>query len=102
MRKPIWGVIALLVMAYGAPALFAQTPGANTKEDKVRKILIQTDTTGAFKREFSASLEQQKKVSPEVPQRFWDELVKEVDTHKFMELLVPVYVSLFTDESFPG
>jgi uncharacterized protein len=102
VRKTILGFVTLLVLLCGAPALLAQTATISSKEDKVRKILIQTDATGAFTREFSAALEQQKKVSPEVPQRFWDELVKEVDTNKFVELLVPVYVSLFTDEELSG
>jgi hypothetical protein len=102
MRKIILSFVTLLVLLCGAPALSGQTAGAGTKADKIRKILIMTDAPGVFTHEVTVGLEQQKKVSPDVPPRFWDELLKEVDSNKFAELLVPIYASLFTDEELSG
>ena len=98
MKKTLLVVIALLVLFCCAPVLLAQTTAASTKEDKIRKILIQTDATGAFTREISAGIERQKQISPEVPAKFWDELTKEIDANKFVELVIPVYASFFNDQ----
>ncbi|MEA2203713.1 MAG: uncharacterized protein QOE77_489 [Blastocatellia bacterium] len=102
MRKTILGFVTLLVLLCGAPGLLAQTATISTKADKIRKILIQTDAMGAFTREFSAALEAQRKVSPEVPPRFWDELAKEVDPNKFVEVIIPIYASFFSDDELSG
>lgn len=97
MRKTILGFVTLLVLLCGSPALLAQTPGASTKADKIRKILIMTDAPGAFTREFAIGLAEQKKVTSTVPPRFWDELQKAINIDQLMELMIPVYEPLFSD-----
>jgi hypothetical protein len=97
MRKTILGCVTLLVLLCGAPAFWAQTATISTKADKVRKILIMTDAPGAFTREFAVGLEKERKATPSVPARFWDELQKAINVDELMELMIPVYEPLFSN-----
>ena len=104
MRKYRLAAMSFLLLLCIAPALMAQsTPAAAaTKEESVRKLLNLTDAKGTFKRAIEAQLNMMKGNVPSIPPKFWDEVLKEVDPDKFMELIIPVYDKLFTKDEIEG
>jgi len=98
MRKSIWAIMSFLLLLCCAPALLAQSPGTATKEENIRKILIQTDARGVFKRELETQINAKRKEVSNVPAKFWDEFLKEIDTEKFVELLIPIYERHFSND----
>jgi hypothetical protein len=39
-----------------------------------------------------------KKTAKDVPPQFWDELLKEIDTQAFLELVIPIYDKAFSED----
>jgi hypothetical protein len=98
MRKCFWATTSFLLLLCCAPALWAQTPSPTTKAEKIRRILAQTDAHGAFRREMDVQVNLKRKEVSDIPQKFWDELLKELEADKFVEMLAPIYERHFTDQ----
>jgi hypothetical protein len=98
MKKYYLSLVWVLLLFGGAPALMAQNTPAATKEQNIRKLLVLTDARGIFKRSIEMQIDMVKATSRDVPARFWDEVLKEVDPDKFVELIIPVYDKHFSNE----
>jgi hypothetical protein len=94
--------MSFLLLLCFAPAVMAQSTLKATKDENIRKLLVLTDASGIFKRSLEAQLSLMKASETRVPPRFWDEVLKEVDPDKFVELLIPVYDKHFSDEELKG
>jgi uncharacterized protein len=106
MRKYRLAAMSFLLLLCSMPALMAQTsPAANaaaTKDENIHKLLTLTDARGTFKRALETQISSMRANVPQVPPKFWDEVLKEVDADKFVELLVPVYDKHFSNEELEG
>jgi hypothetical protein len=99
LRFSIAGLILLLCLM---PAVMAQGGLTLAKEKNIRKLLAMTDASGIFKRSLESQIGMMKKTSTQVPSKYWDELLKEVDADKFIELLLPIYDKHFSNEELEG
>jgi hypothetical protein len=103
MRKFCLAVMSFLLLLCFTPALMAQSNPTATKDANIRKLLILTDAKGIFKRALEAQISAMKTNNVNrIPPKFWDEMLKEVDPDKFIELLVPVYDKHFSNDEIEG
>lgn len=102
MKKYYLPVMWLLLLVCSAPALMAQTAPTQTKEQNIRKLLILMDARGVFKFAIDEQLNLVKTTMRDVPSKFWDEVRKEIDLDKFIELIIPVYDKHFSNEELEG
>ncbi|HUQ34090.1 MAG TPA: DUF2059 domain-containing protein [Pyrinomonadaceae bacterium] len=98
MRKYPLTAMSFLLLLCLAPAVMAQSTQKATKDENIRKLLALTDAGGLFKRGLESQLSMMKARETRVPPRFWDEVLKEVDPERFVELLIPVYDKHFSDD----
>jgi hypothetical protein len=102
MRKyPLTAMSFLLLLCF-VPTAIAQSTLKTTKEENIRKLLVLMDSSGTFMRALEEQLSLMKARVTQIPPRFWDEVLKEVDPDKFVELLIPVYDKHFSDEDLKG
>jgi hypothetical protein len=102
MKKYSLAVMSFLLLLCFAPVVVAQGTLKATKDENIRKLLALTDASGTFKRSLEAQLSLMKASETRVPPRFWDEVLKEADPDKFVELLIPVYDKHFSDDELKG
>ena len=104
MKKWYLTVVGVLVLFCCSPALMAQNAptAAATKEQNIRKLLNLMDARGLFKLNIEEQFTLAKTTMRDVPVRFWDEVLKEIDLDKFIELIVPVYDKHFSNEDLEG
>lgn len=98
MRKFRQAIMSFLLLLCCTSVLTAQSISKATKEDNIRKILTLTDASGIFKKTLESQINMLRKTKTEVPPKFWDEVLKEVDPDKFVELLVPIYDQHFSSD----
>ena len=91
MRMSRLAVMSCLLLLCFTPALMAQTTPANTKTANIRKLLVLMDAGATFKNAMQTQVDLMKMAAKDIPPRFWDELIKEIDSAAFLELLVPIY-----------
>ena len=84
-------IMSCLLLLFFTPGAIAQTTAANTKPAKIRKLLALMDAGTTFKNAMQTQVDLMKTAAKEIPPRFWDELMKEIDAATFLELLVPIY-----------
>ena len=87
-KKSIIVLLVISTISFAAPA-----------EDKNVKKLM--EITGA--KDMSMLLMKQmslyfKKMDPNVPNEFWDDMLKEVDSNEIVTKIIPVYKKYFTNE----
>lgn len=102
MRKYRLAVMSFLLLLCFTPSLVAQSTPTATKEANIRKLLVQTDAKGIFKRSLETQMNMMKASASQIPPKFWDEILKEVDADKFIELLIPVYDKHFSNDELEG
>jgi hypothetical protein len=74
--------------AYSAPAT----------EKSVKEMMEITGAADMGIQMMQGMLPQLKKMAPKVPESFWTELMKEVNTKELVDLVIPVYAKHFTEE----
>ena len=84
-------VMSCLLLLFLTPAVIAQTAPANTKTANIRKLLLLMDAGTTFKNAMQTQVDLMKLAAKDIPPKFWDELLKEIDPAAFLELLVPIY-----------
>ncbi len=102
MRKYCLAAMSFLLLMCLTPALMAQSTSTTTKEANIRKLLVLIDASGTFKRAVEIQMTGVKKTLPQIPPKFWDEVLKEVDPDKLMDLIVPIYDKHFTNDEIMG
>jgi hypothetical protein len=102
MRKYRLAAMSFLLLLCCTPALMAQSTPAATKEANIRKLLIATDARGIFKQAVETQMSVMKTTLPQIPAKFWDEVLKEIEPDKFIELLIPIYDKYYSSEEIEG
>ena len=104
MRKYSLAVMAfLVVLMCFTPALMAQSNPLATKEENIRKFLKLIGAKDTVTRSMEEQINEMKtKNVNRIPPKFWDELLKEYDYDKFVELLVPIYDKHFSNDDLEG
>lgn len=97
MRKYFLAAMSFLLLLCCAPALMAQSTPAKTKEANIRKLLKMMDAGDSIKSSMEVQISEFRSSMPQVPPKFWDEVLKEVDLDKFIELLIPIYDKHFSN-----
>lgn len=85
------GVICAMVATAQADVATTQRPVETPKQKDIRHLL---DITGSGKlgaQVMTQMLGNMKRTMPQVPERFWNDFMKEVRTDELVDLIVPVY-----------
>jgi hypothetical protein len=98
MKNLRFSMAWLILLLCLTPAVMAQDTLTATKEQNIRKLLAMTDAKGIFMRSIESQVAMMKKTGSQVPAKFWDEMLKEIDAGKFIEYLIPIYDKHFSDE----
>lgn len=119
MKVFIAGTALALFAGFGAPAIYAAPapavnvaatapqPVAETPEHaaKVADIHKLMDVTGSGQigvQVLNQVIAQFKSLTPNVPQKFWDEITKETSPDELVNLIVPIYDKYLTDAEIRG
>lgn len=89
--------LALLLV----PGLMAQAPqpdDAAARREEVRKLLKVMDAGNLAVQAMKQAAEAQKKTHPEIPDAFWEGMLKELTADRMVEIAEPVYERNFTRE----
>jgi len=91
MRMSRLTVMSCLLLLFLTPAVIGQTAPENAKTASIRKLLGLMEAGATFRSALQIQADQMKKTAKDIPSRFWDELLKEIDTQAFLELVIPIY-----------
>jgi hypothetical protein len=103
MKRLILAMLALALLCAG-PAMAQQAQGedAAAKQRDIRRLLEVTGSAQLGQQVLAQMMEAFKKASPEVPESFWNEMMKEFDSATMIDLIVPVYEKHLTHEDVKG
>jgi hypothetical protein len=102
MRKYRLVATSFLLLLCFTPALMAQSTPTEMKEANIRKLLTLMDARGVFKRAIDSQISAAKATGTRIPPKFWDEVLKEIDPDKFMDILIPIYDKHFSNDELEG
>lgn len=99
MRKSIQivSVVFFLLVIASSPLIAGSTKKA-TKEQDIRRLLTLTGSGQLGVQVIQQMFASFKRSMPEVPEKFWDEFMKEVDADEMIELVVPIYDKYLTHD----
>ena len=102
MKKSILALLALALLCAG-PAM-SQAPGAATeaKRQDIRKLMELTGAAKVGQQIAAQMIPMFKQGNPQVPQKFWDDVMKEFDTKSMIDLIVPIYDKHLTHDDVKG
>jgi hypothetical protein len=102
MKKSILAVLALALLCAG-PAM-SQAPGASTeaKRQDIRKLMELTGAAKIGQQMAAQMIPMFKQSNPQVPQKFWDNVMKEFDAKSMIDLVVPIYDKHLTHDDVKG
>ena len=101
-------IVALLVTTANVPALaqsINDTLDNATEQEKVNKIkdlMVLTGEENAIKQTMEQTLPSMKSQMPQVPQKFWDAFMAEIDINEISSQLIPIYSKYLTTEDIEG
>jgi uncharacterized protein len=107
MKRGIFAMLALALLCAG-PAMAQQAQGqaqgedAAAKRQDIRRLLEVTGSAQLGQQILGQMMETFKKASPDVPESFWNEMMKEFDSATMIDLIVPVYEKHLTHEDVKG
>ncbi len=90
--KKIIGIIVVMLLC--GTTLFASP----AKEDSIRKLIELSGSKNIGQQFMNQLLPNLKRLAPDVPEEFWDEMEKEIDMDKVAELIIPIYQKHLTEE----
>ncbi len=68
------------------------------KKESILKLMEKTGAKNMGKQMMARMMPSMKVYAPKAPDSFWDDMVKEIDMDKLVELIVPIYQKHFTEE----
>lgn len=89
------GVIILLALL-NSKLVIARADGAKDKD--IRKLLIMTGSDKLALQVMNQIIDQFKKMAPEVPEKYWMQIKKEVKGEEFVEMTIPIYARHFNHD----
>ena len=75
---------------------FASLATGQTKNEKVKQLLIEMKTTSNFEKMLDYLTTNAQKTYPDITEDFWIQFKKEADTDILIEKIIPVYEKHFT------
>jgi hypothetical protein len=88
MKKSILAVLALALL-YAGPAM--SQAGNAAKQQDIRKLMELTGAAKVGQQIAAQMIPMFKQSNPQVPQKFWDDVMKEFDAKSMIDLVVPIY-----------
>jgi hypothetical protein len=103
MKRGIFALLALALLCAG-PALAqqAQREDMAAKRRDIRRLLELTGSAQLGQQILGQMIATFKKTSPYVPESFWNEMTKELDSKAMIDLIVPIYEKHLTHEDVKG
>jgi len=102
MKKSILAVLALALLGAG-PAMSQAPAGGNAaKQQDIRKLMELTGAAKVGQQIAAQMIPMFKQSNPQVPQKFWDDVMKEFDTKSMIDLIVPIYDKHLTHDDVKG
>jgi hypothetical protein len=103
MKRGIFAMLALALLCAGpAMAQQAQREDAAAKRQDIRRLLELTGSAQLGQQILGQMIATFKKTSPDVPESFWNEMTKELDSKSMIDLIVPIYEKHLTHEDVKG
>lgn len=102
MKTSILAVLALALLCAGPAVAQAPAGEAAAKRQDIRKLLEVTGAAQIGQQIAAQMLPMFKQSNPQVPQKFWDEVMKEFDTKSMIELIIPIYDKHLTHDDVRG
>jgi hypothetical protein len=99
MKKSILAVLALALLCAG-PAM--SQAGNAAKQQDIRKLMELTGAAKVGQQIAAQMIPMFKQSNPQVPQKFWDDVMKEFDTKSMIDLVVPIYDKHLTHDDVKG
>ena len=99
MKKSILAVLALALLCAG-PAM--SQAGNAAKQQDIRKLMELTGAAKIGQQMAAQMIPMFKQSNPQVPQKFWDDVMKEFDAKSMIDLVVPIYDKHLTHEDVKG
>ena len=100
MKKSILAALALALLCAG-PAM-PQAAGSEAKRQDIRKLMELTGAAKVGQQIAAQMIPMFKQGNPQVPQKFWDDVMKEFDTKSMIDLIVPIYDKHLTHDDVKG
>ncbi|MFL6235195.1 MAG: DUF2059 domain-containing protein [Thermoanaerobaculia bacterium] len=96
-------MLALALLCAG-PTMAQQAQGEDVaaKRRDIRRLLEVTGSAQLGQQILGQMIETFKKASPEVPESFWNEMMKDLDSTTMIDLIVPIYEKHLTHEDIKG
>lgn len=99
MKKSILVVLTLALLCAG-PAM--PQAGNAAKQQDIRKLMELTGATKIGQQIAAQMIPMFKQSNPQVPQKFWDDVMKEFDAKSMIDLVVPIYDRHLTHDDVKG
>jgi len=99
MKKSILAVLALALFCAG-PAM--SQAGNAAKQQDIRKLMELTGAAKVGQQIAAQMIPMFKQSNPQVPQKFWDDVMKEFDAKSMIDLIVPIYDKHLTHDDVKG
>ena len=100
MKKSILAALALALLCAG-PAM-PQAAGSEAKRQDIRKLMELTGAAKVGQQIAAQMIPMFKQGNPQVPQKFWDDVMKEFDAKSMIDLIVPIYDKHLTQDDVKG
>jgi hypothetical protein len=99
MKKSILAVLALALLCAG-PAM--SQAGNTAKQQDIPKLMELTGAAKVGQQIAAQMIPMFKQGNPQVPQKFWDDVMKEFDAKSMIDLVVPIYDKHLTHDDVKG
>ncbi len=99
------GILVLFLAGSGAPALWADEnadAAQKAKLEDIRKLFAATGSADIAVQIMNQMVESFKTTMPNVPEKFWQDFMKEVKSDDLIEMIVPIYDKYLTHEEIKG
>ncbi|OOZ41626.1 hypothetical protein BOW53_02805 [Solemya pervernicosa gill symbiont] len=98
MKIKVLSLLVLLFSGWQAPLSAAGERVSVERAEEIRKLLVLTGSDKIGMQVFSSMMESNRRNLPQVPDEFWNEVIKEFKPDELIELVVPIYAKHLTHE----
>lgn len=90
-------IVLLIVAVFCLNIVQAQEKETEIQKD-IRELLVLTGSAKVGKQVMAQLISNFKKASPQIPDEFWTEFMKEIDEDEMIKLVIPIYEKFYTHE----
>ncbi len=102
LRRYVQAILLASLFAFLSPAHAAGDAVPAAKAAQIRKLLHLTGADRIGQQIVENMFASYRKMLPQVPAKFWDEALKEMQSSHMVELVIPVYAKHFSDADIQG